>query len=214
MYDIFYIISIWIIILPAFAGLINYRRLDRDSRWIFLLVLIATPPQLMSYFINSHDPTLNLAYNIYSVIEFGILALVFERKFHGWMNTWLFRRAVSVYFAGTLVFFVIKGVSGDFINELVCLNNGLYMIWILFLLKEQYDNDTSPIRRNSPFAWYLLGVLIYAPCTIIVFALYHYIRNVSNPLRMNAWIIQSVCNILMYMLFTIGLFISRRVRTH
>lgn len=84
------------------------------------------------------------------------------------------------------------------------------MLWILLLLKEQYQVKETFIVKSNPFMWYLLGILIYAPCSVIAFALYHYMREEESSIMANLWVIQSICNILLYILFTIGLFIPKQ----
>lgn len=208
--EIFRIISIWIVVLPLVAGVINYKGLNRDSRWIFLLIIVALAPQLLTFIIDSQNKVLNISYNLYTVAEFAILYVLFYNKYHLAFYNTIFRLSLWAYLVIAGWVLVTNGFADKFLNDLVCYNNIIYTVWILFFLKEQYHLKDTVITQSNPFAWYLLALLIYAPCTIIVFALYYYIRAKANPVLMNTWIIQSVCNILLYLFFTAGLFISRK----
>lgn len=206
--EVFRIISIWIVVLPLVAGFINFRGLNNDSRWIFFLVLAALAPQLLTFFINKETWVLNASYNIYTIIEFVILFLVIKRKYNTSLSKYVVFSTVVLYAIIALILFVKKGISNRFLNDLVCVNNIVYMIWILFLLKEQFHTPDTLIEKRNPFAWYLLALLIYSPCTVFAFSLYHYMREGHSGFLQNIWIVQSICNILLYLLFSVGLFIS------
>jgi len=44
---------------------------------------------------------------------------------------------------------------------------------------------------------------------LVVFCLYYYVRDPHKTELMNLWLIQILCNILLYIFFAIGLFISK-----
>lgn len=201
------IISIWIIVLPFFAGFINFRGLNRDSRWIFYFVIAGLVPQILTFIINSESPLLNFTYNFYTLVEVAILSIIFRPKFQ--TNSARIMQKVCLLFYFLISTFVIvkHGLLSRFHNELVCANNILFMIWILVYFREQFSSPRGEIHRQSPFAWYLLGWIIYAPCSVVLFALYHYIREPGNTWLMNLWVIQSGMNIFLYICCAIGLFI-------
>ncbi len=207
---IFNQISIWIIILPLLAGFINYRGLNKDSRWIFLLVWVALVPQVLTAIIGKETSLLHVSYNVYTPIEFGILYILFREKLNEGIHKKIVYVSLGLYIVISLVIMIREGLSNSFLNSLACVNNVIYMVWILLILKEQYNVEDFIIRKSNPFAWYLLAILIYAPCSLIALALYYYIRNPLNPVLLNLWIIQSVCNILLYILFSVGLFLRRQ----
>lgn len=201
-------ISIWIVILPVIAGIVNYKGLNRDSRWIFLLVCIALVPQVLTAIFRQERPLLNLSYNIYTPIEFSVLYLLFNHKYREMLSEKIKKTSLFLYVAVCGFFFLKYGLIFSFLGGLVAVNNLIYICWILMLLKEQYHQEDPLIHKNNPFAWYLLALIIYAPCTIILFCLYHYIRA-QDPAMMNLWTIQSLCNILLYLLFTVGLYLRK-----
>jgi len=208
--EILRLISIWIIVLPFVAGFINYKGLNRDSRWIFFLVLAALVPQILTFIINKQTSLLNISYNVYTLIEFGILYLIFKDKYQQSANNFILHMTLFIYGIISMILLIRNGFAAKFLNNLVCINNVIYMIWILLFLKEQYSIENTSIQKKNPFAWYLLALLIYAPCTVIAFALYNYIREGTNPVLLNLWIIQSICNILLYIIFSVGLFIPKQ----
>lgn len=210
MRNIFNIISIWIVVLPAIVGFINYKGLNRDSRWIFLVVLAALGPQLLTFVYPRGSDVLYASYNIYSPIEFIILYQLFKCKYVEKSGSIVLRISALLYLLIFTWMFVDEGITQAFLNSLVCVNNLAYVTWILFFLKEQYNAGSSEMGKENPFTWYLLALIIYAPCTIFSFALYHYIRDQSNPILMSYTLVHNICNILMYLLFSVGLLLPRQ----
>ncbi|WP_143307210.1 hypothetical protein [Chitinophaga vietnamensis] len=206
-------LSIWIVVLPAITGAINYKRLNNDSRWIFILTLAAFPPQFLTPIINKETFWLSISYNLYTPIEFSILYLLFRKKmvssFH---RRWLFI-SLMLYVIITLGIVLQQGIGDGFLNILACVNNIIYMTWILLFLKEQYDADNDLIHSSTPFTWYLLAFLIYAPCTLLSTALYHYVRDPVNRDLFGITLINDICNIWMYICFTAGLSIRQQHQT-
>ena len=208
---VLHIISIWIIILPLVAGLINYQGLNEDSKWVFYLTIIAVPPQLLTYFFFTNETRwLNISYNLYTPFEFVLMFFLFKKKFENRINRKIQTGSAILYLILSLFFVVKYGFVEHFIEYWVCANNIIYILWIMIFLKEQYNSDSFIIRKSNPFAWYIMALIIYAPCTLLVFCLYYYVRDPHKTELMHLWLIQIVCNILLYIFFAIGLFISKK----
>lgn len=210
---ILHIISIWIIVLPVTAGFINYKGLNRDSRWIFFLVCIALVPQLLTFILQRETAALNISYNLYTPIEFAVFFFLFYNKAAPGLPRRLLQGSLVIYTIVCAWLFISQGIAARFLNSLVCVNNLLYVFWILFYLKEQYSAEEAAIHSRNPFAWYLLAMIIYAPCSLLTFALYYYIRQEGNTVLLQLSVIQDICNILLYILFTTGLFLPRQKST-
>ena len=182
-----------------------------DSKWVFYTVLCAFPPQIMTYFFSFKETEwLNLSYNLYTPLEFLFLFRLFFNKFENPVNQIIHKVSGLVYLLVSFFFVLRFGMLARFLEYWVCVNNMLYIIWIMIFLKEQYNSDSYLIVLNSSFGWYILGLIVYAPCTLLVFCLYYYIRDPMQTNLLHLWLIQIICNIILYLLFTIGLFISKR----
>lgn len=206
---IFHTLSIWIIILPSIAGFVNYKGLNKDSKWIFFLVLIAVPPQLLTFVVKQENVLLNISYNLYTPIEFIILYLLFKDKYSNNISKLVLTSTVIIYCLLSVYLLNAYGISNQFISSWVCVNNIIYIIWILFFLKEQYQIESFTIERGNPFSLYILALIFYAPLTLITFALYYYIRKDAVSVLQYLSLIQDICNIILYVFFSIGLFKSK-----
>jgi len=209
--NILHLISIWIVVLPFVVGLINYKGLNGDSKWIFYITIAAVPPQILTYIVHFKETKwLNILYNLYTPVEFALLYGLFRKKYETSLSRMLLKMSGALY-AGISIYCVSAyGITSQFLQWWVCVNNLIYIFWIMTYLKEQYNSDSFVIRKGNPFAWYVLAFIIYSPCTVLVFSLYYYIRNPNRAALWNLWLIQIICNILLYLFFAVGLFISRK----
>jgi hypothetical protein len=206
--DFFSAISSWIILVPLVIGLCLYKRLDRDSRWIFYLVVLATVPQILTPFI-PHTRFLGLVYNIYTPAEFALtycfLGLKLQRKAFRMLSL-----IPVVCFAVISVWLVLLyGLENRFLNEWVCVANVSYLCWAFLFILESLLNEVKLLNPALPLFWYISGLVLYTPCTIFVFSLCYYIANSQHPFISRLWIVQSVFNTALYVLFAIGLYKNR-----
>jgi hypothetical protein len=189
--------------------MINFYKLDKHSKYIFYLVVLATIPQLLTAFF-PHTSLLDLVYNIYTVIEFLLVYLFIGKKFENKVFEKISIGTVALFGILVLWFSIRFGMMARFFNEWVVTANIFYLTWILLFVLESFQNEKKLVDMNQPLFWYLCGLILYTPCTVIVFALYYYIDTSKNILIKNLWIIHGVFNIILYLFFAIGLFKTRR----
>src|ERR1043165_5296498 len=121
--------SIWIIVVPIFIGFINIFNLDKRSKIIFYLVILAGSPQVLTVFFH-HTKFLNQIYNVYSLIEFGLIYYFIGSQLQNKISK---RIALTiVIFFGMLVVWSITshGINDRFFNEWVAAANIFYLTWI------------------------------------------------------------------------------------
>ncbi|WPQ63644.1 hypothetical protein SIO70_02050 [Chitinophaga sancti] len=195
--------SIWSILLPLFTGIICLRRLGKDSQIILGIVALATIPQILRAFISS-GPVLNMVYNAYTICEVILYCLLFSDKINHYNRNRIFIITAMVILFCNVVLTICNGLQERFISELVCLDNIAYTVWLLLIILDQYDAEDKGIDPNMPFFWYLLGLLLYAPCTMLIYSLWSYIKNHPDSALNQLWVIQYIFNITMYVLFSVG----------
>ena len=200
--EIFEAISIWIILLPLLIGSWFTKKLGRDSIIIFVLVIIATPPQILTAFLPLHSKTLNVFYNVYTPFEFFLVFILFKKKFEGRTNNIIFRASGILYLLISVLFITLFNFKKKFISEWACVNNIIYIVWGLLFISEILILDTDGVNKKNAFTYFLLGIFFYSQCTVLIFCLYYFISQ--TQILSNTWIIQSLSNIIMYCLFSIG----------
>lgn len=203
--NLIYEISIWSICVPLITGMVFYRRLDKPSCIIFYLIILALIPQLITEF-KYCKPVLNLIYNAYTPIEFLLIYLFIGREFRRRLA-----RNCALVIAGlfiSLFFFLIirYGMNKRFLNELVCGANIAYLCWILMYILESIWDEKKLLDPQLPLFWHITALILYTPCTVLVFALYYYIDTSKNIVINNLWIIHGIFNTHLYLFFAIGFY--------
>ncbi len=202
------LLSEWIILLPFLTGVILFSRLKPTSRIIFIIVCAALLPQLATTFLKDIDKQgLNIFYNLYTPIEFVLFLYLFsvQRK---WSKFFYVISAIVV--AAMIYFFYVFGIQEKVLFELICLVNLMYVIFIFHYFLYMFRDDEYLFTLRESFNWYILGLLLYAPCTFFLFADY---LNTSANLhsgKSGLWIIHNVFNITLYIAFSIGFIKDRK----
>jgi hypothetical protein len=204
-----YQMSIWSIIIPLMAGVFFYKKLDRDSKIIFYLVVLAASPQIITAFILSSSPVRNIFYNVYTPVEFVLTYLFVGKKIQNISFRNICRFVVVLFIILSVALVYRYGLSHRFLNEWVCAANISYLCWIFLFILESLLQERRLLNTSLPLFWYISALLIYTPCTIFVFALSFYITGSKNPFISNLWIIHEIFNTLLYILFAIGLYKNR-----
>ena len=194
--------SIWIILLPAITGLILFRRLDKDSQIIFVVVLIGCIPQLLKSFMDG-TALLTIVYNVYTPVEFIAYWILFRRKIITPSRKTILD-VMAAMFSIVSVYMIYKyDIHSRFINAWVVLRNIFQVSWVGLCLLEYYYSEKSFINSSQPFFWFLIAITGYASSTAIFFSLWQFIKNNQEQFHIvNA--IHHIFNILLYIFFTIG----------
>lgn len=200
-------ISVWSVLLPFLTGALLYRRLGKSSRTIFYIVAAAIPPQLLTL-VYAHSDELNVLYNIYTIVEFGLVCrlIVSPMLKKSGAAPWI---PIPIFLIMICYSVLSQGMQSYF-NEWVCLANIIYLYWIFLFVLYCLKNEMRLLNTGLPIFWYISALLLYAPCTIFVFSLYSYIDGSGNPFIHQLWSIHGIFNTLMYVLFTIGLAQNRK----
>ncbi len=200
-------LSIWSILLPLVAGFVYFKQLDQPSLLIFIVVVLATIPQLLTLSM-IHTEELNVVYNVYTLLEFLLLYFFIGRNFQRQIFNRIGMITVGLFCLLGMWLIGKYGLYQKFLNELICAANCIYLAWIFMFILEGLLNEQKLVNPRLPLFWFLTAILFYAPCSIFVIALAHYIKKSTNPLIHNMWSVHGVFNILMYVFFAVGFYKS------
>lgn len=199
--------SVWSVCLPLIAGILNYKHIERNVRIILLILLLAAVPQVATI-INSEYQLPVVFYNSYILAEAALWPLFFYRniaipRIRQWIISLLLLNLVPV-----LTIYIVCGIRQRFYHELVCYNSLLQTILIALYFYE-LNNRTAYVRLwQQRLFWISIGLLYYAPCTFFLFLFYTKVNAYYGRSDLHfLWDIHSCFNVLMYILFTIGLII-------
>jgi hypothetical protein len=195
--------SIWIILLPAITGFILFKRLDSDSRIIFLVVLLALGPQVLKSFLDG-TLVLTVVYNLYTPMEFIVYWILFRQKITSKTRKKMLDVTAYTFFAVSVYLFYHNNIFERFLNEWVVLSNIFQVSWVGLCLLEYYYSEDGLINSSQPFFWFLIAITGYASCTAVFFSLWHLIKNNTEQQFYIVNAIHHIFNTLLYVFFTIG----------
>ncbi len=195
--------SIWIILLPAITGFILFKRLDSDSRIIFLVVLLALGPQVLKSFLDG-TLVLTVVYNLYTPMEFIVYWILFRQKITSKARKKMLDVTAYTFFAVSVYLFYHNNIFERFLNEWVVLSNIFQVSWVGLCLLEYYYSEDGLINSSQPFFWFLIAITGYASCTAVFFSLWHLIKNNTEQQFYIVNAIHHIFNTLLYLFFTIG----------
>lgn len=174
-----------------------------------LLSLTACVPQLARAFLG-RTPILNIFYNVNIAIEFFLLFAFFKDTFKTRTANRLYMALAIVSILAGVFSIAAFGIREKFLTEWLCINNLVYAAWILILVFNMYEVDTDLWEAAPSLLCYVFGLFFYATCTMLIFALWHYIMAHRNSYLWNLWIIHDAFNIIMYLSFLCGFVIEFR----
>jgi hypothetical protein len=171
------------------------------------MTCLAVIPQLFRFFL-SDKLAMNFAFNLYTIIEFA-LASYFFKTISGKNELLIFSLKVfSTIFIFIYIFLcVYRGIYTSFFSEIVCVNNFAITLWILLTALDKIQNSAS-IKLYNAENLFLIGMLAYAPITILIFSMWYYLKKNLNSSLQHLWIVHHICNTFMYVVFAIGFFVN------
>jgi hypothetical protein len=176
---------------------------------ILSIVFLACIPQSLHALHIKNNSIKYLTYNLYTPIEFILLFIVFYKHIKSKKSFTLLKSTLVIYILFT-IFFICYFKITVFIPEWVAVNNLIYTAWILAIFLEQYKfSNEKNLDFKTPFFWYVMALLFYAPCTAMIFSMWVYIESTTSPLT----IIHAIFNINMYVLFAIGFWKDKKLNS-
>lgn len=198
-------ISSMSILVPFLVGTFLYARLSKDSRLIFFVVFFGAVSQLMQFYFPKETATLNILYNLYTPIEFGLILFLFLGKWKTIIAKRIFYVSIAFYFFVSLFFLFKSGIFDDFLSTWAWVSNLTYVIWILAFLFEQYQEKSILVfRPSAPFFWFIIGILFYSACTMLTFSFWSFMEAKNSEIGNVLKIIHHIFNTNMYIFFSIG----------
>jgi hypothetical protein len=206
-------LNIWIILLPATTGLILFKKLDKDSKIIFVVVLLACVPHVLKFYMDGTE-LLTIVYNVYTHLEFVFYWILFRQKIVSPSRKTILDATAVVFVVVSAYLIYNYNISTRFINELVVWNNIFQVSWVGLCLLEYYYSEESLINSSQPFFWFLFAITGYASCTAVFFSLWHFLENNTEQQFHIVRAIRHLFNILLYVFFTIGFLKNSKLKYH
>ena len=202
-------ISIWIILLPLLIGILGLSKLNKDSVLILLIVFIGTIPQVLNPFIKDSG-ILKFLYNLYTPLEFLTYWTLFYRNIRPGKL-----RLIAVLILGLFCFISVSlmlknNLFSSFVTVWVLVNNSFQLVLAgMCLLTFIYSDDLN-FSKEMPLFWFMIGIVLYASCTILFYSLWDYLKRSNDPSITFLNVIHHIFNISLYLFFGWGLYLNIR----
>ena len=203
------LLSDWSPLLPLIIGVTVFFRITRESKIIVFISAIALVAQLFHFFL-PNTAFQNYAYNIYTPIEFGCYFIIFDSRLKN--HSYKLSKFLFLIYAITCIYFLLEfDLSKDFINQWPIVNSMIYLIFIFLLVWSSFKNDDEILLPRNSLFWYVTGILEFSVCTCLFYLFWQKIKK-SEPgsVLKILWTVQNIFNIVLYLLFTIGILKSTR----
>jgi hypothetical protein len=207
-YSIFHTFSLFSVIIPCIAGILVYKYLEADSKMILILLICASLSQLAPVFLKNRNEIWSF-YNLYIIIDVSFWGIIFFKNQKNIAIKTIVAGILFLHLTITGFFFHNFGIRNRFFTELVCFDSLAQVIWVLSYFYGLYKNEEVEKLEYKPMFWICLGILIYNPSTYFLFVYYDKIKlSVSND-YLYLWRLHDLMNALMYLIFSVGMWINK-----
>ena len=203
--DLFKIISVWSIFLPLLGGIILFKKLNKDSYIILLVIVGGIVPQVLGNWILHNNIFKNITYNLYIPFEFISYTFLFYYKYSSIKLRFLFKTTLLFFSLISLLLLFNNNISTLFLNQWLISSNLIQVIWVGMYLVQLYLNDDLSFEPSDPFFWYLIAILCYASTTTVFYSLWYVIKSNAFVEFNFVKIIHHIFNISLYSLFFVGI---------
>lgn len=196
------------VLLPLFAGMISWRLLQGNVRFVFWAVVASfvadSVSELLVHFKMNNWP----AGNIFLIVHFTLLFAAFDGQKSVPLK--IFFSACVVF--SLLDFFFIETPMK--MNSYTAYVTGILLIVMALNYLYQLMNSL-PVENITtlPLFWLAFATLVYYGGTLFIFLFNNYLTVHLPQIRSNLWIVHNVSNILKNVLFFAAIWINYKSKT-
>ncbi|MBG9375877.1 hypothetical protein I5907_06500 [Panacibacter sp. DH6] len=210
MDELFKSISACSVLIPLFIGILCYRSFDRNSKIMFVLILLALIPQsaALVFTEKKYGTYTSILYNCYALADPLIWSILF---FQNIRNKKLKRIVAIIPVAQVLLWLYLlftKDIERSLFKEMICFTSVIQVLWIVVILYELFKSEAFLKLETRPLFWFCLALIIYAPTTYFLFVFVKEIKAQGSTLGY-LWNIHSVLNTMMYCTIAYGFWVNK-----
>jgi hypothetical protein len=204
---VFFKYSPWIIVIPLFLSIRNYRKDKSEAlKPIILYLLLSICTQIISLWLWTNSINNLPVLHVYTVLEFYVLM---------WFYVIIFShpKAKKIILTFTVLFTLFAIADSCFLENIFTFNTLSRSIEALLIIAmaliyflRALSNESLTNNLNSRSVNYInTGIFIYFSGSIVLFTFSNYINILARPLVLNIWSIHTLLLILFYSIITISL---------
>jgi len=199
----FLIYSSFAVIVPFFAGIIRFRKLEQPLRYLAILIFFDFATEAAGHVLFFLKLSNQFLWPIFIPIEFGLLAWIYRYELRGMIVNRLIPLLIILF---TVYVFVdwIKAKEGG-LSAIPHFIEGVLILF--FVLCYYYKNLKTVVMHleRQPMFWLSTGLFIYFSADSVIFIFSNYIQAFSEHFNNQVWLIHALFNILLYVFYTLAL---------
>jgi len=176
-----YSIYLLSLLLPSLAGVIGFRRTNRDMKLLLVLFLTTLIVETMSLIVALNGYSNNWIQDIFLPIEYTFFALLFRMWQTGKMQKKLISYSIPVFILADLATLILLKNMDEMNSFAISLSCVFYVSMASYTLFTLEARDTGTMYKDYRF-WICSGLLLYAAGSlsfyvftrmIVVYAVYY-----------------------------------------
>jgi hypothetical protein len=155
------------IILAAAIAFINYKRFDRATKMLSILLVITMISELISRYCAVHYKNNNFIFHIFNVIELYLLTLYFTEALK-------IKSIKVIAISAALIYPLLATLNCIYAQPISTLNSNFIMfesflviIMSLYSLYKIFMNDSISVILKYPSFWFSTFLFLYFSCTFL-----------------------------------------------
>lgn len=197
-----------LLIIPIVIGTIKYRKLDFPLKIIYYYVLFDAIINIILYILDKNNITNLFFINLFSIIEFFVLVLVYSRILINKNILWLVKASYFIFLFVVLYTFVFYQQLNEFANHLKIFESTFLIIFASSYLYSKISNE-GDIAKDA-YSWFSIAVLMYFITTILVYGSFQVIAKLEKTVFMKIWTIKNSLTWLYFIIIGVAFYIQAK----
>lgn len=197
------------VLLATIVAIVRFKKLEAPLRFLCFLVFFSLTTELVSRILWIYKiPNLFLL-PMYTTVEFSLIAWVYHLALRQYtFGRWIPRLLVGfILCSGAIIAW--EGFS-RFNDYQRFIESVLILGFVIYYFYKVLQEAAIIYLEHTPLFWVSSGLFIYFSGNIFIFILSNYILSYSKQLNYQAWIIHAMLNIVLYVFYSLALWINPR----
>lgn len=201
-------LSMFSILLPAWLGVVLFRKLSVQLRILVILVLILCSFELIAYLCFILSVNNLYLHHIYTFIEFGSLALIYFKMSNSNTHRRIIVGASFVFLTSSVISLFLFEDWNEFNSIQRIVEFVILSIFISIYIRNKIRDTTGFAVEYNPYMLLSIGLAIYFLGTALLFALTNRLIKANI---LTYWLIHGGLNIFLNIIYSIVIWKGSKV---
>jgi hypothetical protein len=198
------------VVAAAFIGLVRFRRLPLNLRYLAGLMWLVLPLEMLAFVMMLMHRNNLFIMPIWNIGEFWLLALVYGKT----LQSRAFDRALPWLVGGFTAYALFDSLYAGTLTQFRPGQQVIQNILVLGLVGLYFRKLLHELRvqqlKREPMFWVSAGLIIYCLGYLQIALFSSYLLRFSVQLNMNVWMVHSLLFITLYCCYSLALWLPRK----